>query len=283
MRSYEIGVLPESTCFYFSPSAQAQKLFYCQIGCGHFYCNGDYYIKRESYPPLLLAYVCAGTLCLELSGEHYEAGAGQIVLFDCREPHHYYAKDFAEFFYLHFDGPEAHGLCRYLNKSNGVVMSGPRSAEVRRAFESMLQFYERGGNESVFASSARIYQLVSLLDNPVSAPRQQKNDDAIMRAIAYIRSHVGKKITLHELAQLCGLSDYYFSHLFKDITGQSPSEYIIHSRIDESRALLVNTDLSVAEIAHRVGYPNSSNLITLFTQRLGSSPAQFRKTHRTKA
>ena len=134
--------------------------------------------------------------------------------------------------------------------------------------------------ESVFASSSRLYQLLSLLDNPRRSPRLKKNDDSINRAIAYIRTHIGEKISLHQLAEISGLSGYYFSHLFKEMTGLSPNNFVIYSRIDQAKALLTTTDLSVAEISAQVGYPNSSNLITLFTQRVGCSPSQFRKENR---
>ena len=280
MQTFEVGVLPQSNFFFFSPTAQTQSLFYYQTMCGHFYCTEEYYIKRESFPPLLLVYVCAGRFCLELTDASYTAEAGQIVFFDCRQPHHYYADGPLEFLFVHFDGPQAHELCRYINASSGVLIDDEHNEQVGQALRDLMAFYEAGGSESVFASSSRLYQLLSLLDNPRRSPRLKKNDDSINRAIAYIRTHIGEKISLHRLAEISGLSDYYFSHLFKEMTGLSPNNFVIYSRIDQAKALLTTTDLSVAEISAQVGYPNSSNLITLFTQRVGCSPSQFRKENR---
>ena len=90
MKTYEIGVLPESEWFFFSPAEDTRQMFYYHTMCGHFYCNRDYYIKRDTYPPLLLVYVKAGTFCLELSGKQYEVNAGQIAFFDCQQPHYYH-------------------------------------------------------------------------------------------------------------------------------------------------------------------------------------------------
>ena len=108
MKTYEIGVLPESEWFFFSPSEETKKMFYYHTMCGHFYCSRDYYIKRETYPPLLLVYVTRGTFFLELKDDTYEAHAGQIAFFDCRQPHYYHASDDLEFYFVHFDGPQAH-------------------------------------------------------------------------------------------------------------------------------------------------------------------------------
>lgn len=277
MQSFEIGILPESVCFSFSPDAKTREMFYYPTMCGHFYCNEEYYIKRDSFHPLLLVYVCEGAFHLELDRGNYTARKGQVLFFDCRQPHYYYADGPLEFYYVHFDGPQAHAICQYINRSSGVCMDGKNNEQIRQALEDLIAFYEQGNSESVMQSSQRMYQLLALLDDPVLSPRLQKNDDSINRAIAYIRANVGKRITLHELAAMSGLSDYYFSHLFKEMTGFSPSNFMIYARIDQAKSLLTTTNLSVAQIAKQIGYPNSSNLIVQFTRRVGCSPAQFRE------
>lgn len=276
MQNFEIGILPESSCFSFSPTKEDRELFYYQTACGHVFCSKEYYIKRDFFPPLLLLYVCGGTLYLELGKQRHQVTDGQILLLDCAQPHYYYAKDRLEFYYIHFDGPQAHALCRYINRACGIVIDGPNNEAVRREMERMIRLYESSQVESVFHSSLRLYQLIEMLDNPVRSPRLRKNDDSINRAIQYIRSNPEKKITLHELAALSGLSDYYFSHIFKEMTGFSPVNYMINVRIDQAKALLANTSLSVAQVAQKVGYPNSSNLIVQFTRRVGCTPAEFR-------
>lgn len=280
MKTYEVGVLPQSTFFFFSPNEQAMELFYYQTMCGHFFCTEEYYIKRETFPPLLLVYVCRGALHLDLETGSDVARAGQGLFFDCAQPHHYYAEGDLEFLFVHFDGPKAHALCRYINALNGVLLDNENCEKIGQALHSLLAFYEAGGSESVVASSARLYELVALLDDPYRSPRVRRHDDSINRAVAYVREHVGEKITLHQLAEISGLSDYYFSHVFKEMTGVSPSSFIIYSRVDRAKVLLASTDLPISEIAAQVGYANSSNLITLFTQRVGCSPLQFRKRNR---
>ena len=61
------------------------------------------------------------------------------------------------------------------------------------------------------------------------------------------------------------------------MTGFSPTEFVINTRIDQAKVLLTSTSLSILEISKQVGYPNSSNLITHFIRRVGMSPTQYRK------
>ena len=276
MKNYEIGILPESTTFSFSPTEEIRRLFYHYTMCGHLYCSKDYYIKRSSYPPLLLVYVQSGTFYLELESGNYQANAGQVMLFDCRQPHYYYAKDDMEFHFIHFDGPQARELCRYINQNSGLVIDSANNALIRQKMEEMIDFLEGGGTESAFTVSSQIYYLLSLLDNPIRSARLKKNDDSLNRAVLYIRSNYHKRITLHELAEMCGLSDFYFSHLFKEMTGLSPSSFIIKTRIDRAMVLLANTSLPLSQIARQIGYPNSSNLNVQFTRRVGCTPAEYR-------
>ena len=102
MKNYEIGILPESSYFSFSPNAQTKELFLYPTMCGHLFCTREYYIKRNYFPRLLLIYVCSGTFHLKLEAQEYHASDGQVLLFDCTKPHHYYATDALEFYYLHF-------------------------------------------------------------------------------------------------------------------------------------------------------------------------------------
>ena len=274
----EIGILPQSTGVNFTPPKPAASLFFHVTHCGHLFCSREYYIKRDSFPPLLLAYIRAGTLCVETGGQHYEASSGQVLLLDCTEPHHYYAKaDGLEFLYVHFDGANSHELCRYITQSCGILIHGPQNSKIEAALLDMLDFYESGETNTLFASSLRLYQILSLFDDAIKSPCLRKNDDSIYRSIVYIRTHVGKKIALHQLAQIAGLSDYYFSRLFKEMTGFSPTEFVINTRIDQAKVLLTSTSLSILEISKQVGYPNSSNLITHFIRRVGMSPTQYRK------
>lgn len=279
MKNYEIGILPESSYFSFSPNAQTKELFLYPTMCGHLFCTREYYIKRNYFPRLLLIYVCSGTFHLKLEAQEYHASDGQVLLFDCTKPHHYYATDALEFYYLHFDGAQAHELCRYINSTSGIVIDSPNNIKVRNELHDLVQFYENNNSESILASSGRIYRILTLLDNPVISPQLQKHGDAINEAVRHIRSNVGKKITLHELAELCGLSDYYFSHIFKEITGFSPSNFITFSRIDQAKSLLANSSMTLPQIAKQVGYTNSSNLIVQFTSRVGCTPQEFRAQH----
>ena len=76
------------------------------------------------------------------------------------------------------------------------------------------------------------------------------------------------------------ISPSHISHLFKEETGQSPINYLIKCRIEESKNLLVTTQKSIKEIAYSVGYGNISYFNALFKKYTGMTPGTYRSSNK---
>ena len=64
--------------------------------------------------------------------------------------------------------------------------------------------------------------------------------------------------------------------LFKSSTGYTPNEYIIMERINHAKELLRSTDLTINEVADKVGFHNPGHFINLFKRSLGMAPGMYR-------
>ena len=274
MKSVDPGILSRSVCFSFTPSELAEKYYFYPIWCGHYFCTANYYMKRETYPPLLVAFIREGVFHVEYEGLVFDAQKGDVILLDCSKPHYYHAHDDLEFVYLHFDGSNSHELCNHVIDMYGPLIRNNNNVLIGNFLYNMINFYKQDGVENPFESSMKIYKLIQLLSERNSA--YQKEDTVIEQTVRYIRSNVGKQISLTELADIAALSPYYFSHYFKECTGLSPINYVIHTRIDQAKILLSRTNKTVEEIAYEVGYLSSNSLINVFVQKTGMSPKQYR-------
>lgn len=76
----------------------------------------------------------------------------------------------------------------------------------------------------------------------------------ILNALFYISAHYHENPRVDIIAKQIGLSPTYFSKLFKHVMNKSYSEYIILIRLQKSRILLMQTTLSIHEIAEKVGH-----------------------------
>lgn len=94
----------------------------------------------------------------------------------------------------------------------------------------------------------------------------------------YIEEHYRQKgLTIHEIAKNNHVSPNYLSYLFKKYTGSSLWEYVVKLRMEESRSLILSTDLRRYEIAERVGYESPEHFSKIFKKYYGVSPSELKK------
>ena len=104
-----------------------------------------------------------------------------------------------------------------------------------------------------------------------------KHRNAMYRAIAYMKENYTRRITLQEVAQISGYSATYFSRIFAEEIGVSFKEYINELRIERSKTLLLNQDLTILEVGSAVGFSDQSYYCKMFKRATGVSPDVFRK------
>lgn len=97
------------------------------------------------------------------------------------------------------------------------------------------------------------------------------------KAIQYINKHYCENISLDELARAVNLDKSYLCRLFKKRFGFSPNVYIITQRINYARNLLLNTNMSINEIASACGYNNTSFFIEHYKKFFNTSPGRDRQ------
>ena len=96
----------------------------------------------------------------------------------------------------------------------------------------------------------------------------------------YIDLHFKEPLTLEQLAQEAHINKYYLSHAFKREYGVSPINYMISRRIEESKYLLAETDLSMSQIAQLLGFSSLSYFSQVFRRTQQTSPMEYR--HNTR-
>lgn len=107
-----------------------------------------------------------------------------------------------------------------------------------------------------------------------------KHKNIIHRSIDYMRRNCGQKLTLQEVAQYAGYSPSYFSKLFRTELGCTFQTFLNQLRVDKSKALLLSTTISSAEISGLVGFEDQSYFCKVFKQFNGVTPDQYRKRKR---
>lgn len=93
----------------------------------------------------------------------------------------------------------------------------------------------------------------------------------------YIDRHYAEPLQVASLAARFFIGPTYLSHRFKEVTGYSPKQYIMLSRLSRARELLLSTALPIGEIAAETGFADVNNFIRSFKKETGMTPARYRR------
>lgn len=105
----------------------------------------------------------------------------------------------------------------------------------------------------------------------------QQTSTVVKHAVAYLHQNYSHLISRQELAAAVGVSKDYLSHIFHQELGISPWEYLNRYRIKQAKALLLNSNESVMNIAAQVGFNDLSYFNRVFHKHAGCSPRMFRE------
>lgn len=99
----------------------------------------------------------------------------------------------------------------------------------------------------------------------------------VQKIVNYVEDHYGERISLAQISEFIYLSQSYVSTLFKKETGKKFSNYLQEVRIKKSSEMLLDTRLSIQEIAVRSGFFDTAHFSHVFKEYYGLSPLEYRK------
>ena len=98
----------------------------------------------------------------------------------------------------------------------------------------------------------------------------------VRRALSYINENYQNPITIDSICNNFNINKSYFCNIFKKETNYTFTNYLNYFRIEKSKELLSNTDLSILDIALMVGYTNQSYYSTMFKKFTTITPVYYR-------
>jgi len=170
--------------------------------------------------------------------------------------------------------------------SNGCsILDHFESMEVSSCLRNILREMElkNTGYEDICQAYMEILliRLMRNIDLTVSADPQMGTGNRQCAAVKrYIDIHFKEALTLEQLADEAHMNKYYLSHAFKKEYGVSPIYYMTSCRIEESKYLLAETDLSLSQIAQLLGFSSLSYFSQVFRRTQEKSPMEYRQNNR---
>ena len=101
--------------------------------------------------------------------------------------------------------------------------------------------------------------------------------EAISEAVRYIESHITEDITMYEVAEHVNISPFYFHKGFSILCGYSIAEYIRNRRMALAGTELIDSDITIMELAMKYGYDSPDSFTKAFTRFHGCTPLAVRR------
>jgi AraC-like DNA-binding protein len=172
--------------------------------------------------------------------------------------------------YVHFSLSDP-GVCEALNNCSGCfTVKDPRKTE--EAFRQIgEQYYAPEPLERLSAGAS----LVLLLQEIASAAIEDRI--TLSRARKYIETNYREDLTVTRIAENCNVSASYLHRIFRNQLHTTPGDMLLRCRISAAKSLLVNTSLTLAQVAEACGFHSQSYFSDCFKRNTGCSPNSYRK------
>ncbi len=175
-------------------------------------------------------------------------------------------------YYIHFQTNSlTFGLYHHLSALHDVAADSLTDL----LFDVVIDNYKKHSHDAAM----RVSGALDLLLAPFFAESmiEQRNIVKFAPVFSYIEEHYREPIPLKVLADLMHISTMYFSNSFKAAFHLTPKQYILGKRLTESQRLLTQTDWSVKDVAHAVGFENENYFSEFFTSKVGVTAMQYRR------
>lgn len=281
--SYNLDYDAESIWQIPALSSELKELpFYVQE-VGLTVVHQNYYVYRENLESVLFIYTLSGDCTLEYNGHTCALGPGDAAWIDCVKPHSYQIAKGCDKLSVYFVHTYGSGIKEYTNYFKNINITGSfncgQSDLIPFYFKQILGLYHHADRTTLtdFKASTYVSMLALALLEQAEAESSTGEPDYIKSIKEYFKANYSEKITMKALSDKYFLSEAHLQKQFKKHAGTSPANYLKQLRIEKAKQLLRTTPDSIAEIAEKSGFGDTSYFILVFKASESVTPLEYRK------
>lgn len=230
-------------------------------------------------PDYQLIYIESGCGYFKLEDDYEKISGKTVILFKPHEPqiYKYYKKDSTTIYWIHFSGRDVEKLLKELNIYDKKVIPVNNGHVLKEYLKRILEEFQNKPTAFIRATSSYAKLAMIELNREIENASKKNSDLAIEKLLKEMNMNFSKNISNAEYAKFCNMSVPHFLSKFKSVTGTTPQNYILNTRIANSKNLLVTTNYKIMEISQLVGFADSMYFCKRFKKIVGITPTEYRQ------
>lgn len=240
-------------------------------------------------------YLISGSVTYHVEGMEHELTPGDLLIINNKEVHRpYFTSDesyervlifFSPEFCSHYCNDEYKLLKYFENRKPGSFNRIPKELlqkeNVAYYFESIEELIKSNLPENKILIEITFIELLIKINAIIMENIRDlfnvefDSNEKVEQTINYINNNLYRQLTLNEIEEKFYINKYYFSHLFKKVTGFSFKEYLTNKRVAKA-AELIKLSIPASEASVKVGFNDYSNFYKAFKRITGVAPSKYK-------
>ena len=272
MRNTVVRIAKKEDIFYVNQKSEEKSIFNIQM-CGITYPDKSYEIERTGSRVMCIEYVEKGSGTVHLPGETFYPGEGDSYVLPSDVDHHYYADSANPWkkVFINISGTLAESLIEgYQLKMHHHF----KNLDIKDELYSIIDIAEKntGGTEEIICIINRIF-----LKMRCAVYEKKDLPDIAEKMKEYLNRNLTAKFRMEDLCNFVSRSESQVIKIFKKAYGITPYAYMIDKKIKLAKDMLINTNLSVKQIAYNLCFTDEYYFSNVFKTHTTQTPTAYRK------
>ncbi|TRW49543.1 helix-turn-helix domain-containing protein [Aliidiomarina halalkaliphila] len=254
------------------------------VAYGHYLDARDHRVRRTIHTDHLLIFCHAGRGFYRTDEHQGVIGAGQVLFLPKGVSHSYHSDPEQPWsiYWTHFAGEQTDRFMDYIgirpDMQNAPVISLRRWQALLPDVTELLNLqHQRLTFERAMLAASLLRKLLTQLPLLSTDPDKSDTGFNLTTLDRFMRDNSHRQLELDDFAAFTGLSRYYFSKRFRELTGTPPIRYFNEMKMQAARKMLEETHHSVRQVALAFGFDDPYYFSRLFKKVVGLSPQHYRE------
>lgn len=261
--------------YIISQSRENRKMVHFGI-CGITYPDKSYEIIRPNSPTACIEYIEQGTGTVNIDTNIFHPCEGDTYFLYEGQDQHYYSDNEMPWkkYFINVSGKLLTKMCEAYDIKN---IHHFKNLDTKKELKAIISTVKKADGDCTLELIKILNELFFKMRTHSKNELYEKSLPAQMRE--FLDAHLTESFRISQLCEFASKSESQTIKIFKSAFGVTPYKYFCRKKAELAKSMLLNTNLSIKQIAYTLNYTDEYYFSNSFKQQTGKSPSEYRRKH----